>query len=209
VTDAPRVSNERLISLRKQWRYQAYGESRDENDDKAAQWAELADIADELLALRTPNEHGSALAQEAGMSEPYGIHILRRDTGRALEPRKGMTVGMPKVVIDASHAAHALAAYDAKCAEVAELTSRLASALSFVPDHVLCGDLQRAAKRYAAQSQADLIPTDRIVAGLTALEGAINSDNWNGEAAWIRRAQRRLTGEDGYALPPSQPGGKV
>lgn len=47
------------------------------------------------------------------MSEPYGIHILRREVERSKEPRAGMQVGMQKISLDASHAAHALAAYDA------------------------------------------------------------------------------------------------
>jgi len=58
---------------------------------------------------------------------------------------------------------------------------------------------------HAPQSQADLIPTERIVQGLTLLEIAANKNEWNGELAWIRRAQRRLTGEDGYAPLPAPP----
>lgn len=66
--------------------------------------------------------------------DPYGIHILRRDTARALEPRKGMVVGLPKVVIDASHAAHALAAYDALAASEQRLAEALEQAHDALTD---------------------------------------------------------------------------
>jgi hypothetical protein len=46
---------------------------------KTTSWEALRDICDEVLALRTPNEHGSALAQEAGERK------LTRDEWRAVD----------------------------------------------------------------------------------------------------------------------------
>lgn len=46
------VSEERLISLRKQFSYRAYGESRDENDDRARECTDVATVCSELLSAR-------------------------------------------------------------------------------------------------------------------------------------------------------------
>jgi len=51
------------------------------------------------------------------------------------------------------------------------------------------------------RTAADVIPTDQIVEGLKSIESAVHTGNWNGELAWLVRACRRLTGEDGYVAP--------
>lgn len=46
------ITDERLLSIRKQYSYRAYGESRDENDDVANELADVASAITELLAAR-------------------------------------------------------------------------------------------------------------------------------------------------------------
>lgn len=55
------------------------------------------------------------------------------------------------------------------------------------------------------RTQADDIPTTEIVDGLRSVEAAVHANKWSGELVWIRRACRRLTGEDGFAAlaPPA------
>jgi hypothetical protein len=63
--------------------------------------------------------------EETKVKDPYGIHILRREVARSQEPHKGMQAGLPKVTVCASHAAHAVAAFDALATEKAGLEQRL------------------------------------------------------------------------------------
>jgi hypothetical protein len=71
MTDAPRVSRERLRELIDSFEACGYFLMQHQTDAFRA--------LRELLALRTPNEHGSALAQEAGERK------LTRDEWRAVD----------------------------------------------------------------------------------------------------------------------------
>jgi hypothetical protein len=55
---------------------------------KTPSWEALRDMCDELLALRTPNEHGSALAQETGPqpAEPVSKSVAKRIAAQKGEP---------------------------------------------------------------------------------------------------------------------------
>lgn len=77
------VSDEKLISILKQYRYRAFGESRDENDNVAQELSDVVSAIEELLQSR------ATLANRAAVREPAKCDHM----GCAVTTHTGATTG--------------------------------------------------------------------------------------------------------------------